>query len=372
MSRWPAVAGWFLGTRIAIASLGVVGVATFATLTPDDRTRGVVRLERSALNPENVWQQWDAVWYERIARHGYGYEIDSPRGQATAGFFPLYPLTVRAVWALAPGLSFFWIGMLLSNLFTVAALYLLARSLIDAESSANCALALTLTSAGSFYLSIPYTEGLFLLLVVGTMIAARGGRYEIAGLMAGLGAATRAHGLALVAIPLVACWLDRALATRTRLARASAALASFAVPVAIYLLYLVDVHGSWDAMIARQSMWDNPNPLPFQAILGQIQAPTRISGWLHGGYWALAVALVWRYRRRLPVGETLFCAGALLISTQQDTFHGVYRYVTPMVPLMLALADDEDERVRQGFIAINLVFGVLMILAFVTGNRLAV
>jgi len=58
-------------------------------------------------------------------------------------------------------------------------------------------LAVVLMSAGSFYLSIPYSESLFLLLVVGTMAAARKGRYELAGLLAGAAATTRAHGLAL-------------------------------------------------------------------------------------------------------------------------------------------------------------------------------
>jgi hypothetical protein len=242
-------------------------------------------------------------------------------------------------------------------------------------------MAVMMTSAGSFYLSIPYGEGLFLLLVVSTLVATRHRRYEVAGLLAGLAATTRAHGLALVAVPVVAAWLDANQAglrfrsdsakTKPGLIRAAATLASFAIPVAGYLLFLTTVHGSWDAMFARQALWDNPTPYPLQAIVGQFAAPTRISGWLHGAYWVMALALVWKYRRRLPLGETLFCVGALLISTQQDTFHGIYRYVTPLVPLMLAISAD-DERTRLSFIGINLIFGVLMILAFVTNNRLAV
>jgi hypothetical protein len=42
-----------------------------------------------------------------------------------------------------------------------------------------------------------------------------------------------------------------------------------------------------------------------------------------------------------------------------------------LVPLTLGLAGDRD-RVRLTLIAINLVVGALMILAFVTHNRLAV
>jgi hypothetical protein len=75
--------------------------------------------------------------------------------------------------------------------------------------------------------------------------------------------------------------------------------------------------------------------------------------------------------RRMPLGEALFCAGVFLISTQQEGFHGIYRYMVPLVPLTLALAEDRED-VRHGVIAINLVFGTLMILAFVTHNRITV
>jgi hypothetical protein len=42
-----------------------------------------------------VETKWDAVWYQRIATHGYTYEADTVRGRAAAAYFPLYPLTVR-------------------------------------------------------------------------------------------------------------------------------------------------------------------------------------------------------------------------------------------------------------------------------------
>jgi Gpi18-like mannosyltransferase len=368
-ARWMTVAGWFLASRLAIAALGVVGVATFASSAGDGTY--VVIDNTAALNPETVWHKWDSVWYERIARHGYGYELDTPRGQATAGFFPLYPLTIRLILTLAPSLSFFWVATIFSNVITFTALLLLAGSLIDRDDLAGRAMAIMMTSAGSFYLSIPYTESLFLLLVVGTIVATRRRHYEWAGLLAGLAATTRVHGLPLVAVPALACWLDQTLASRARRARTAATLALFGAPVAVYLAYLAGVQGSWDAFITRQQMWDNPSPYPFQALAGLIEFPRRISGWLHGAFWLLYLGLLARYWRRLPIGEALFCAGVFVISTQQEAFHGVYRYVVPLVPLTLALADDRAG-VRHAIIAINLVFGVLMILAFVTNNRLTV
>lgn len=365
-SGWATVARWFVASRIVILVLGAVGVGTFV----NQRT-GAVTENLSALNPETAWHKWDALWYERIARHGYDYELDTAAGQATAGFFPLYPATVRLAMRLAPAASFFWTASLLSNLFTLAALILLARHLVDGHDRLQRVLMLMMTSAGSFYLSIPYTESLFLLLVVGVLVATRKRAYEVAGLLAGLSATTRVHGLALVAVPVVACWLERSVPAGSRAMRAAVSIALFGIPVAIYVAYLASVQGSWDAFVARQALWDNPSPYPFQAIAGFVNFPRRMSGWMHGAFWFLYVGLLVRYWRRMRPGEAIFCAGVFLISTQQEAFHGIYRYVVPLVPLTLAMADDRPE-IQRAIIALNLIFGAVMVLAFVTWNRLTV
>jgi Gpi18-like mannosyltransferase len=360
------VATWFVATRLIIFAIGVVGAGSFV----NQRTQTVLD-NTSALNPENVWHKWDATWYEEVAAFGYGRDLDTAHGQATAGYFPLYPFTVKGLMTLAPSVSFFWTAAIFSNLCTLAALLLLAYGLIERDDTARRTLAVTLLSAGSFYLSIPYAESLFLLLVVAVLVATKRRQYELAGLLAGLSATTRVHGLALIAVPVVACWLDRAMISRTRVARAAASVAIFTVPFVIYMAHLNQVQGSWLAFVNRQELWGNPSPYPFQALAGFIHFPTRITAWLHGGFWFLYAGLLVRYWRRIPLGEVLFCLGVFVISTQQEAFHGIYRYVVPLVPLSIAIADDRRE-VRDGVLAFNIGFGVLMILAFVTYNRLTV
>lgn len=356
---------WFVASRLVIAALGVVGVATFI-----DQREHVVLDDSRALNPENAWNKWDVHMYERVANEGYRADPNDVQGQAKPAYFPLYPKIVAALQALT-GASFFWMGTLASNLFTLAALLLLVHGLTDGWDQASRTVALLMLSAGSFYLSIPYAEGLFLLLVVSTLVATRKGMYEAAGLLAGLAATTRAHGFALIAVPAVACWLDARLPPARRWARAAATVAAFALPIAAYFFYLSRETGDWAAFVSRQQAWQNPSPYPFQAVLGLLAHPRNIGGWIHGATWFLYAGLLVRYWRRVPLGDALFCAGALLISTQQQTFQGIYRYVVPMVPLTLALAGDRDD-VRRGVVAFNLVLGVLMILAFVTWNRVVV
>jgi hypothetical protein len=363
---WTATLSWLVLTRAVIAAIGFVGVATFVnhhTLAID----GPVALDYQA-----VWHKWDARWYERIALHGYRYPPEDLQGQGTAAFFPLYPVTVGVLLRVVPFMSFFWLGTIVSAVCSAVALALAVRHFTRDGSHALQLLVLTTASAGSFYLTLPYTEGLFLLLVVLVLITTRRRRWLIAGALAGLAAVTRAHGFALLAVPAIACLLDRTSDRRTRGIRLAALSALFAVPVAVHMLYMVDVQGSAHAFVERQAMWNNPIPYPFRAVVGLLFAhPRRVQAWLHGGFWLLYLILLVRLARRMPPGEALFCLGALLISTQQESFQGIYRYITPLVPLTLALADERPV-VRHALMALNVIVGTIMILAFVTNNRLAV
>jgi hypothetical protein len=362
---WRTTLFWFACSRLIIAVIGFIGVATFL----DQRSLEVGG--PLAFHVGEVWRKWDVLWYERIALHGYGWHLEDVQGQAAAGFFPLYPLLVGAMLRVVPFISFFWLGTLVSNLCSAVALALAAEHLTTNPSQARWTLVLVAASAGSFYLSIPYTEGLFFLLTTLVLILARRGRLWAAAVCAGLAAVTRAQGLALIAVPVAACLTDGHAPLGDRLRRSAGLVAVFAVPFALYAAYLSAVQGSAGAFVARQAMWDNSSPYPLRSIVGLWEHPRRLSGWLHGGYWAVYAGLLVRYWKRLPLGEALFCAGALLISTQQDTFHGIYRYITPLLPLELALAGDRAEW-RHAFIVGNVIFATIMILAFVTWNRLAV
>ena len=363
---WTTAVLWLAASRAVILVIGLVGAALFV----NQRTLEIAG--PAALNPEAVWQKWDAVWYERVAREGYAAAPDDPVAAAKAGFFPLYPWLVGLALKLMPSASFFWVASILSNLLTLIALAWLVSSLAPNVERARRALLVTVTAAGSFYLSIPYTEGLFLLLVVATMVFTRQRRYWLAAVVCGLSAVTRIHGLALIAVPAIACLADTNMPRAVRVRHVILMGAIFVVPLGVHMAHLADVQGEAGAFVTRQALWDNAFPYPFKAIAGFVVFPRRVSGWVHGVFWFTYVALLVRYWRRLPLGEALFCAGALVISTQQETFHGIYRYVMVLVPMTLALADDERADLRAVIIGLNLVFGTIMILAFVTNNRLVV
>src|SRR3954463_3873303 len=95
----PAAAAWrvFWPTR-----MGVLLVAVFAALSFGPAAGGLAAENAAKFDTPQLTHaladpllsplaRWDAVWYLRVAQGGYGGD------QARAAFFPLYPLTVRAL-----------------------------------------------------------------------------------------------------------------------------------------------------------------------------------------------------------------------------------------------------------------------------------
>ena len=70
------VCTWFLLSRLAIHAVGVIGATTFL----HQRTLTTAHLD--AINPAATWHQWDSLWYEDIARHGYAPRPDKSSTEA--------------------------------------------------------------------------------------------------------------------------------------------------------------------------------------------------------------------------------------------------------------------------------------------------
>ncbi len=72
------------------------------------------------------WARWDTLWYLRIATRGYAV------GDLTGGFFPLYPLAIRALTWILPNALFN--ALVISNLAALGAFivfYRVAQTLYD-------------------------------------------------------------------------------------------------------------------------------------------------------------------------------------------------------------------------------------------------
>lgn len=200
--------GGFLFLRFFVALLGVA-VAWAFPMPPlplsSPYLHGFVPTPGERSSPFlELWLRWDAPWYLSIAQSGYR------AGDGSVAFFPLYPVLVGMLGRLLGG-RYLWAGLLVSNLAAAAALVFLYRLawMERAPDTARAAVEVVVAFPWAFFLVMPYAEPLFLLLSVASFYAWRKGRWLSAGLLGGLAALARPHGVLLFPALALAWLLER-------------------------------------------------------------------------------------------------------------------------------------------------------------------
>jgi hypothetical protein len=330
--------------------------------------------------------RWDASWYLEIARFGYF-------GDSVTAFFPLYPgLLALGGWDTASSLLF---GIAVSSACSVAGLYLVHRIVAreSGEQAANATTWIIACSPAALCFSAVYTEGLFLLLSVGSLYAARCGRWRLAGLVGALAAATRSAGLLLM-LPLAILYLygpraDRQApleepgSLRPRYSIRPDALWIATVPLGIvaYLLYLGLATGEPMSAFSAQAEWSRIFAPLAGVALGAFATLKGILEFLPGidpiggyavneipqlvafrdivlfGFLALALWLLREAWRRLPTYQTAHAVASLALplsfpATGQPLM-SLPRFMLVIFPLWAALGLWSLERglVRRVLIA---------------------
>jgi hypothetical protein len=338
--------------------------------------------------------RWDSAWFLEIANFGY----DDPSRRA---FFPLYPLLV-ALWSpLGEPLV---VGIVISSACSIGGLYLLHRLVsLDFElEDARTTVAIVAWFPSAVVLSAVYSEGLFLLLSVGSIYAARLGRWPIAGVLALLGAATRSAGILLI-VPLLVLYLygprpDRQAilssgwrGPRYALRRDAAWIAMVPAGLLAYAAYLGIAEGDVLGAFIAQTEWHRL-PIPLGGIAlgawsglqgvvellpgygapdaalpnGHVPEAVAVRDLAHLAFLALAVWLLVECRRRLPTAYTLYALAGVLMPLSapatSEPLKSLPRFMLLLFPLWIALALWARERGS----ARQVVVGMAVLLALST------
>jgi Gpi18-like mannosyltransferase len=154
-----------------------------------------------------AWNHWDAANYTRIAQYGY-LSLNHPFDSA---FFPLFPLLIRAAAWLFGNHGYLLLGIVISNLAFLGALFVLYQLASDAigEQGGRRTLLYLCLFPTAFYFFAAYTESLFLFLTAGSFLAMRRRRWLIAGIVGMLASLTRNAGVLLILPYLYELWLSR-------------------------------------------------------------------------------------------------------------------------------------------------------------------
>lgn len=289
---------------------------------------------------------WDCASYTSIIERGYDLEIGG-YGQperANWAFFPLYPLLASIpvkVFGLSPAAS----GFLISNIFIcLAALF--SRPLLGSERAYRFFVATLMVGPFSVLFSSLYTESLFILLTVLSIVALRNGSYLKAGGWIALLSATRITGVLMVFGMLAQVIVDHRKAggawlalPRRVLSDGNLVLAFLIAPLGLFA-YMAFLHGlTGDALAFShiQRSWGRGFDQPLAAIgeaLGDGLVPEYYvllqQAWAVAGIIGLALSAVLALRGRLA--EATFCLLCLLASLSSG-IGSMVRFTAGLAPL---------------------------------------
>lgn len=304
--------------------------------------------------------RWDAYWYLDIARDGYYLRGDD---QANVVFFPLYPLLVRLA-GHAVGGDLVLAGWLVSSLCLTLAAFVFVSLTREFHPAIDPVLPLVflLAHPAAFFLNAVYSESLFLLLTLSMLLAARRGRFWLAGLFAALASATRVAGL--FAAVLLAAEFIHAYGIRGLLTRRAFALALAPLGLLAFFLHHQIVFGDFFLFFDAQRKFGRDLAVT-AADLGVRNAPGFVVRLLDYFFLATAAAAGLWALFRLRASYGLYVLVTLGVAVGSGSLLGAARYTMVLFPIHLAGAAVGSPALRFAWLFGSILLQALYILCFV-------
>lgn len=354
-ATWPIV----VTTRLGVLVLGLLAV--YAIGYPGGRAP--IRVAEGEV--ANLPARFDAGWYLGIATLGYEYVPNRPDRQQNLVFFPAFP-TLMAWVSLLLARQVAWSGALVAMVafaWAMRYLYRLAREMMD-DQRAVTAVALQAAYPFAVFFSAPYTEGLFLLAMIGAWWHLRRDERWASfawGFVAGL---TRPNGC-LLSVPLaiavvVPLWkqghLQRPPAGWLSVIDRLVVAAAPGLGMLVYSAYIYDLTGDPFMWIRLQGAWGRENIGAAAFLAGEWRslgeqgfygyATGDVPNFLNALAAALVGASVVPVWRRFGAAPAVLLAVNLLPSIASGGWLSVGRATSVLFPVFLWLADAVPARHR--------------------------
>jgi hypothetical protein len=256
--------------------------------------------------------RWDSGWYFKIIQQGYGHSID-PSVQNPTAFYPGYPLVSLAVKTLF-GLDSFMAMLVVANIASLLAVLFFAKLVRDEtdEPTALLALAFFCFFPYSLFLSAGYSESLYLVFGLSSLVLLARSRFLPAAILAGLSTATRPTGIVLLPVILwqMARLDDRPWRRRLPWMALCGVLA--ASGLLLFMAFLGYSLGRPLAVITSQDAWNGGN-VAVRLLSAMTLHSLLHSNFLRAGLFLGFLALtLWSFRR-LRSALPLYGLGTLLL-----------------------------------------------------------
>ena len=260
----------FVATRVLLVLVTYIGFILFP-VPPHEYPVSAVNITALLTS----WNHWDAANFTRIAQNGYQTIYDT-------AFFPLFPLLIKCIAFLFGNNGYIAIGMILSNLALLGALFVLyqiATDMLGEQIGRRTLLYLCLFPTAFFFFAA-YNESLFLFLTASSFLAMRRQKWWLAAILGFFAALTRAAGLLLVIPFLYELWISReSIITSNQntfhkiLSTISRVLPLRIIPLGtlFYCFYCWKLFQNPLAFAAVQSHWDRHTTWPWVGIFSALR-----------------------------------------------------------------------------------------------------
>jgi hypothetical protein len=362
------VVGWVLAIKVLLFSFGA---KSYAVLWDSYITSPYQWFE--------IWDQWDFGYYQKIAEFGY------TGTDGSIAFYPLFPWLVRL--AACVSRSYLAAGFIVSGIASVVAAILLRR-LVRLDYPASVAMRsvwFLLIFPTAYFLHIGYSEGLFLALALACILAARGERWWLAGVLGALCWMTRATGAVLVPTLAVEAaqqyWVRRRCCSQSPVGCSAwnwnwLWIAIVPAGFAVYLLINWSVSGDPFAFLqARKTLFEQSFASPLTGIRQAIWAhyPTPHEAEMVGTQELFFVALgsvctiiSWI---KLRPAYAMWMTAFWILCASVNFFRSMPRYTLTMFPIFILFALLGRNRFWAGVLtAWSLLFFALFALLFARGE----
>ena len=367
--------------RLVIAALGfrLVGaiVGFFANITvPDYQDQGFTVFE----SPNPFWDRfarYDSGWYHGIASTGYAF-VEG--GRSNLAFFPLYPMLMGIGGRLLGSAQedYYFAGIVISWISFAVAMPLLYRlALLDLpRDSAIRATTFAAVFPSAYFFGVVYTESLFLLCLVGAVLALRTRHWGWALVAGAAMTATRVNGVMFVPALAWIAWQSAAPNTKDR-AWALVAVAGSTLGIGAYCVFNYQLSGNpfeWYDSIKRWGYEPGGNPVgglyaighavvtrPMQYLVTERMAPYDALNALVAIFALCLVPLVWK---RFGIGYALVIVLGLGLPLSSGQSEGLGRYCAVLFPIPLWLGSLRGEARLTWLVACFVLFYTLGLVLF--------
>ncbi len=314
--------------------------------------------------------RWDAGWYANIVQYGYTSE--------NSAFFPLYPVCVRILMTLWHGsdTAFFNATFLISLItvwYSIYAIFAVSREETGREYDFFSPI-FFLFFPTAFFLSAPYTESLFIALMLGAILMITRKKYVGAAIFSFLLSLTRLTGVLFIFFPLYLLFFSHQKRTLRLLIPAGASL----IGLLAFMVYQKITFGSFFLFLHAQKEWGRTTSLNPVSIVAGLWNELNVAIESHAFDPAFMVYATEVLFTLFGIGAVLFLfyrgkreyallsATFLLLPLVSGTLYSMPRLILPIVPLfsIFFAAHMRNEWIRHMLIVGCVLLWTLFLTAF--------